>query len=72
MALFLVALWQSWNFTIICIIMAFLGFFLVPVMPLSFELACELSFPIGEAIAAGMLVTGGQLSGTVLVRVIYL
>lgn len=35
------------------------GGFLIPVIPLSFELACELSFPVGEAIAAGMLMTGG-------------
>jgi len=41
---------------------------MVPVMPLSFELACELSFPVGEAIAAGMLVTGGQLIGIIIVN----
>ena len=27
--------------------------------PLGFELAVELCFPVGEAIVAGMLVTGG-------------
>lgn len=41
---------------------------MVPVMPLSFELACELSFPVGEAIAAGILVTGGQLIGIIIVN----
>jgi FLVCR family MFS transporter 7 len=56
------------SFTYLCILMSLLGFFMVPVMPLSFELACELSFPVGEAIAAGMLVTGGQLIGIIIVN----
>ena len=55
----IIVLYLEMSFTYICILMSLLGFFMVPVMPLSFELACELSFPVGEAIAAGMLVTGG-------------
>ena len=36
-----------------------IGFFTTPVLPLSFELACELVFPVGEALAVGTLITGG-------------
>jgi hypothetical protein len=43
-----------------CYLTVFLiGFFITPVIPLSFELACELVFPVGEALAVGMLLTGG-------------
>ena len=59
MAMFYVSLWLEFRFGIICVLMGFAGFVLVPVIPLGFELAVELCFPVGEAIVAGMLVTGG-------------
>ena len=36
------------NLTVLLIFCALSGFFLYPVMPAIIELACELSFPIGE------------------------
>ncbi len=43
----------------VLLFMSLIGFFFVPFIPLSFELACEISFPVGEAISTGMLMTGG-------------
>jgi hypothetical protein len=62
-----VCFYYEMSLTLVGVAMGALGFVLVPVMPLSFELACEISFPVGEALAAGMLVTGGQLVGIILI-----
>ena len=35
------------------------GFFCMPVLPLGFEFAAELTFPIGETFSSGVLFTGG-------------
>jgi hypothetical protein len=41
-------------------IIALLGFFLTPIVPISYEVGCEVAFPIGEAQITGML-NGGSL-----------
>jgi FLVCR family MFS transporter 7 len=33
--------------------------------PLTFELACELAFPVGEAATIGLMITGGQIVGVI-------
>jgi FLVCR family MFS transporter 7 len=55
----MVALNYEYSFVVFSLGIAGIGLFLLPVLPLSFELACECSFPVGEAVAAGMLMTGG-------------
>jgi MFS family permease len=42
------------------IIVAAVGFFVVPVVPISYQIGCELAFPIGEAQVTGLL-NGGAL-----------
>lgn len=42
------------------IIVAVVGFFVVPVVPTSYEIGCEVAFPIGEAQVTGLL-NGGAL-----------
>ncbi len=34
---------------------AILGFFLTPIIPVSYEIGCEIAFPIGEAMVTGLL-----------------
>lgn len=41
-------------------IVAVIGFFVVPVVPTSYEIGCEVAFPIGEAQVTGIL-NGGAL-----------
>jgi MFS family permease len=36
---------------------AIMGFNVFPVIPISFELGCELTFPVGEAFSSGILMT---------------
>lgn len=42
------------------VIVAVIGFFVVPVVPTSYEIGCEVAFPIGEAQVTGLL-NGGAL-----------
>lgn len=43
----------------------FMGFGALPLMPLCFDFACEVAFPIGEAFTTGLLMTGGQIVGVI-------
>jgi hypothetical protein len=61
----LISLYLEFNFIVFSLGIIGIGLFLLPVLPLSFELACECSFPVGEAVAAGMLMTGGQIVGII-------
>lgn len=42
---------------------ALLGFFSLPFLPVAFEAAVEVTFPIPEDISSGILMTSGQLTG---------
>ena len=48
------------------LISAINSFFLVPLVPIMLELACEMAFPVGEGSAAGMLFANGNFSGFLL------
>jgi hypothetical protein len=39
-----------------------LGFVMIPLVPIVYELSCELVFPIGEASAVGFLIGGSAIS----------
>ena len=43
-----------------------MAFFMTPVITLSIELSVVISFPVGEAIASGLLTIGGLLAMAVL------
>ncbi len=47
------------------------GFFTIPLVPLSYDLGCEITFPVGEALSTGILITTGQLVGLSYVIKIY-
>ena len=55
------------KFIYLSITSACLGFFTTPVLPLSLELVCEISYPIGEATPTGVLMIAGQISGIALI-----
>ena len=42
---------------------AAVGATMTPVMPLSFELSAECTYPMAEAVPTGLLMSGGQLVG---------
>lgn len=51
---------------------ALLGLLLMPILPVSYEFGCEITFPIGEAMTGGLLNCGGQIVGIVEVGIAYL
>ena len=55
------AVLSTGNFWLISIGISFTGFFLLPILPIGFELACEITFPVGEAVSNGALISGSQL-----------
>jgi hypothetical protein len=42
---------------------ALTGFFVLPVVPVSLQLGCEIAFPTKEATVAGLLLAGAQVLG---------
>ena len=42
---------------------AFLGFFMLPMLPVSFSAAAEITYPVPESVSSGVLMTSGQLTG---------
>lgn len=45
---------------------AYNSFFLIPLVPIMLELACETAFPVGEGTAAGLLFAMGNFAGFVM------
>lgn len=45
-----------------------IGFSMIPIMAVGFELGVEVSYPIGESMSTGFLMSGGQLLGIVYVK----
>jgi len=43
------------NFPVLLVTSIFLGFFSLPVIPITFELGCEITHPIGESFSTGFL-----------------
>ncbi len=42
------------------------GFFMVPLIPIMLELACEISFPVGEEAASGFLFAADHITAFIL------
>lgn len=55
----------SYNVYIVLIPVIFLGFFGFPILPICFEVGCEVTFPVGEAFSTGLLVSSSQILATV-------
>ena len=49
---------------LISVLILGMGFNLIPMVPISYDLGCELTFPVGEAQVVG-IVTGGSMLYTV-------
>ena len=56
-------LMETDSLLLVSLISAFNSFFLIPLVPIMLELACELVFPVGEGSAAGMLFAMGNFAG---------
>mmetsp|Transcript_25736 Transcript_25736/g.45199 ORF Transcript_25736/g.45199 Transcript_25736/m.45199 type:complete len:426 (-) Transcript_25736:950-2227(-) len=41
------------------------GFVMIPVLPISYDFGCELTYPVGEAMTGGLLNAGGQIWGII-------
>jgi len=63
-------MFYTFNFWLICFAFAVNAFFLTPLFSLPLELACEITFPIGEATSGG-LVQGSFLLFTFLLGYVY-
>ena len=38
---------------------------MLPILPIGMEFACEITFPVGEAMSDGFLMTAGQVAGII-------
>lgn len=54
------------SFAILIFSCIFLGFFTFPILPLSYELGCEISYPIGESFSTGLLGTSQTITSFIL------
>ena len=61
MILILIALSAKASILIVLLFGGVAGFFITPIIPISYDLGCELSFPIGEAQVTGFLNGGSML-----------
>ena len=50
---------------VVCINIALLGFFLLPIIPVCYSFAVELTYPVSEAMSNGLLMLFSQLVGIV-------
>mmetsp|Transcript_12641 Transcript_12641/g.1131 ORF Transcript_12641/g.1131 Transcript_12641/m.1131 type:complete len:96 (+) Transcript_12641:863-1150(+) len=66
--LFSVLLTKIFWLSLIC--SGILGFFNITMIPLSVDFACEITFPMGEALTSGTLVTIGQFASIIQVIII--
>jgi len=55
------------SFIFLCFCCAALGFFMTPILPLTLELAVEVTYPVGEAMVTGLLMVSGQVVAIALV-----
>ena len=52
----------SWLTAIFCFLV---GFFMIPIMAVGFDFGVEVTFPIGESMSTGLLMSAGQVMGIV-------
>jgi len=50
---------SDWSLVILVLLFALLGFFAIPVFPISLELGVESTFPVAEATSSGILIIAG-------------
>ena len=55
------------NFWPIFIFNFLLGFFNMPLIPISMDFACEITFPVSEPFSSGVILASGQLFGVSMV-----
>lgn len=58
----------SKSLTLLAVGTAFLGFFMTPILPLGLEFACEITFPVGEAVSGGAMIGMSQFVGAIQVN----
>jgi hypothetical protein len=55
--------------TLFCFI---IGFSMIPIMPVGFDLGVEITYPVDESMSVGFLMICGQTFGIILVSEFYL
>lgn len=56
-------------FWLVLINIAVLGFTAAPILPIAYEYSCEITFPVGEAMAGGLIICLSQLMAGILVKI---
>ena len=57
-----------WNIVAVTALFCLLiGFSMIPIMAVGFELGVEVTYPIGESMSTGFLMSGGQFLGIIYV-----
>lgn len=59
-------------FIIIAVLYIFLCFCIIPIYSISMDLVCELTYPVGESISGGIIMTSCQITGIIFVNIIFL
>lgn len=62
----------SGNVPLFAVNLAFIGFSVIPIIPISYGFAVELTFPTPEAMSNGMMILPSQIFGVLMVRFIIL
>jgi hypothetical protein len=57
------------NFILGIVFCFIVGFVMIPVMVVSFELSAELTYPIGETMSTGVLMSIGSIMGILYVKI---
>lgn len=53
------------NFVILCIHLAFFGFFLIATLPVGFSFSVDLTYPVNETLSSGFLILFSTIFGTI-------
>ena len=52
------------SFAITTVMLALIGAFIIPILPVGYSFAVEVAYPVGEAQALGVMITLAQISST--------
>lgn len=56
------------SFGLLLVAIFLMGFFTIPLIPISMDFACEITYPIDETFASGLILASGAFIGMILVR----
>ena len=56
------------NFILVLIVWSFTSIAILPIYTCSMDFVCEITYPVGETISGGILMTATQISGIISVN----